>query len=88
MPGGLANSTRGQTSICAKPVKGDTVLNNICKWPKKRYFIDVDMQPYFVLRKAKNGDREIVLCTATLTSDQYNTVCFSGGRLPGSSVFF
>ena len=40
---------RGQTSFLAIAIKGPLALDNSCKWPKWRYFIDADIQPHYIL---------------------------------------
>ena len=49
IPGGLAISSRGQTSFSATAVIiGGTALDYSYKWPKWGHFIDADIQPRYI----------------------------------------
>ena len=64
IPCGLAISSCRMTSISAIAA---AAFDESCKWPKKRHFIEADIQPhfcnrqYFGVQKAKNGDRGTIV---------------------------
>ena len=70
IPCGLAISSCGLTSISTIAA---TAFDKSCKEPKKRYFIEADIQPhfcnwkYFGVQKAKNGDRGTIVYSAALS---------------------
>ena len=65
IPGGSTISSRGQTSFWAIAIKGCFVLDNSCKQPKWRHFVDADIHNhilfyvcngrYFGVQKEKTG---------------------------------